>query len=227
MSDITVYGASLSPFVRKVLVAAAEKGLPCQNVSMGSRDIPAELRPHTPLGKIPFANIGGKWLADSTVICSYIESRWPTPALYPADAYERARALWFEEYIDGGAIPKVGPKTVVQRLIRPLLLGQPCDEAQVQEAIEKDLPPMWSYLDGQLAGRTWLVGESMSIGDIAVASFEVSLMHAGIEAEASKYPNVVRHRDALWARPSFAKLIAEEKSSIEKLKAAKGQPVGT
>ena len=39
-------------------------------------------------------------LADSSVICEYLEDRHPEPVLYPRDAVSRARARWLEEFAD-------------------------------------------------------------------------------------------------------------------------------
>ena len=42
-------------------------------------------------------------LPNSSIICDYLEHKYPKPALYPADAFERAKALWYEEYAGLGA----------------------------------------------------------------------------------------------------------------------------
>ncbi|QNN23672.1 glutathione S-transferase family protein [Planctomycetales bacterium ZRK34] len=216
MSEITVYGLSVSPFVRKVMVVCAEKGLKAQNISVSPRSIPDELKVHSPLSKIPFAQIRSKWLADSSIICQYIEAIEPSPSLYPAEAYDRARALWFEEYIDSGAIPNVRQITF-QRLVNPLLLGVPSDESVVAETVANDLPPLLDYLEGEIGDREFYVGDQLSIADIAVASFLANIMHARVDLDAARWPNVIRHRDAMWQRPSFAKLIEQETHTLKAL----------
>jgi glutathione S-transferase len=64
MSDILLHGAGGSPFVRKVRIVLAEKGLAYEHVptvpvtdpppGLPFPGITPELRPKTPLGKIPF-----------------------------------------------------------------------------------------------------------------------------------------------------------------------------
>ena len=39
-------------------------------------------------------------LTDSSVICQYLEDKYPTPSLYPADIVKRAQARWLEEFAD-------------------------------------------------------------------------------------------------------------------------------
>ena len=39
-------------------------------------------------------------IPDSTVICEYLDDRYPDKSLYPADPAQRARARWLEEFAD-------------------------------------------------------------------------------------------------------------------------------
>jgi glutathione S-transferase len=55
----------------------------------------------------PVLELDGRAIADSTAIIAALEERWPTPALYPADARERRRALELEERFDEEAGPPV------------------------------------------------------------------------------------------------------------------------
>src|SRR5215831_7392353 len=103
----TVYGISLSPFVRKVRVALAEKGVAYEHDPVIPVNVSPEYRKKSPLGKIPAFEDGDKTLADSSVICAYLDRVHPKPALYPSDPYDYARALWFEEYADGGLVPVI------------------------------------------------------------------------------------------------------------------------
>ena len=81
-------------------------------------------------GKIPAYRDDKGVLADSSVICAYLERTNPTPQLYPSDPYAYARALWFEEYGDGGLVPVFGPNVFFQRIVQPRFFNQPTDEAE-------------------------------------------------------------------------------------------------
>src|SRR5512143_38503 len=90
----TVYGANASPFVRKVRVVLTEKNIPYELEPVFPGPMaPPEFRTLSPLNKIPAFRDGDRTLADSSVICAYLERTHPTPALYPSDPYEYARAL--------------------------------------------------------------------------------------------------------------------------------------
>lgn len=207
----TVYGVNASPFVRKVRVVLAEKNVPyeLEPVMVGPM-MPADFRTMSPLGKIPaYKDDAGRVLCDSSVIAAYIEKTHPTPALYPSDPYDYARALWFEEFADGGMVAVIGAKIFFPKVVAPRFFGRPCDEAAVQKAIDEDLPPLFDYLESQLDGP-FLVGTSLTIGDIGVLSQLVNLAHAGVGVDAARWPKLAAYVAAGHARPSFKACIDEE-----------------
>src|SRR5262245_55656969 len=95
-----VYGVPLSPFVRKVLLLLEFKGIAYENelVMPFSRD--PNFLSKSPLAKIPAYEDEYVTLCDSTVICQYLDDKYPQSPLYPRNRVEKARALWFEEYSD-------------------------------------------------------------------------------------------------------------------------------
>ena len=89
----TVPGAPLSPFVRKVTVA--------MNLKQVSYDLDHTVSPFglpdgfdklNPLKRIPVVKHNDKVLADSGVICRYLDKTCPEPALTLTDLYLQARA---------------------------------------------------------------------------------------------------------------------------------------
>ena len=101
---LIVYGANMSPFVRKVRVVAGRKGRRLQLEQVNPFAPPPEFLKISPLKRIPVLRDTDlpepNTLPDSSVICDYLEHKYPSPALYPAEPFARARALWFEEYAD-------------------------------------------------------------------------------------------------------------------------------
>ena len=205
-----VYGVSASPFVRKVRIVLAEKGLDygIEAVFPGPQ-APPEFRKLSPLGKVPAFRDGDRVLADSSVICAYLERVQPEPSLYPTDPYDYARALWFEEYGDGGLVSVVGPKIFFKRIVGPRFMGQPCNEAEVQQTIDTELPPYFDYLESQVTGD-YLVGNRFTIGDVGIASQFVNLKEAGVTVDAKRWPKLAAYVQNMFARPSIAPLIKEE-----------------
>jgi glutathione S-transferase len=95
----------LSPYVRKVRIATALKGLEDRielvQVDTNPLDNP-EITKANPLGKIPALVIEGDTaIFDSHVICEYLDSLAPTPALFPKGGVERVRTLTLGGLADG------------------------------------------------------------------------------------------------------------------------------
>lgn len=205
-----VYGSSLSPFVRKVLVALHEKDVPFEHRPVAPQASDPEFRAASPLGKIPAIDDDGFRLADSSAILHYIECRHPAPTLLPAEARAGARARWFDEYADTECAPRL---TVPfrERILKPRFFKVACDEALVQRTIDEAFPPVFDYLETQIDGP-YLVGESFSIADIAVASPFHNLRIAEAEVDAARWPKLAAWVAATLGRPSFAAAIAAAKA---------------
>jgi glutathione S-transferase len=85
---LKILGANLSPFVRKVRVYLAEKNIPYELEPVNPFTAGPEYCKISPLGKIPARQDGNVTLADSSVICAYLEKKHPQPTLFPADPVE-------------------------------------------------------------------------------------------------------------------------------------------
>jgi glutathione S-transferase len=209
----TVIGASVSPFVRKVRAFLAEKGIAYDLDPVIPFNVSPEFKKISPLGRIPAFRDGSVTLCDSSVICAYVERTHPEPALYPADAYEYARALWFEEFADGGLTPTLG-KVFFQKIIAPRFFKQAPDETIIRKVLDEEAPPLLDYLEGQLGAAPMIVGTHFSIGDIGLASPFVNFRHAGHGVDAARWPKLARYVAGIHARPSFKALIEEEATAF-------------
>jgi glutathione S-transferase len=196
-----VYGSSLSPFVRKTLVFIAEKGLTAERKPLPPHDPFPEFRACSPLGKIPGFEEGNFRISDSSAICHYLERKYPAPPLFPASPEDFARTIWYEEFADTSLVSAAGAvffNLVVKRLMR---LGEP-DMAAVETALKDGLPPLFSYLESQVAGP-YLVGDALTLADIAVASPFVNLKLAGHPLDAARWPKLAAYLEPILARPSY------------------------
>jgi glutathione S-transferase len=215
-SKLKLTGAGLSPFVRKVRAALAEKGLAYEHDPMVPFGVPAEYRKKHPLGKVPLLEVDGRPLPDSSVICFYLERIQPQPALYPSEPFEQARALWLEEFSDAALMPAVGP-FFQQRVLTPLFFKKPGDEALVEKAAKETLPPLFDYLEAQLGGNDYLVGNRFTIADLSVGSVFVNYQHGKGTVDAKRWPAIAAYVERVHSRPSFKGLIEEDRRSLAQL----------
>jgi glutathione S-transferase len=209
-----LYGAPQSPFVMKVRIALEEKGLAYA------------IEPHAParhpLGKMPVLEDGEVVVPDSSVICAYLERKVPSPPLYPDDPAELARALFLEEYGDARMAEGMGA-IVLERFVKPNVLGVPTDEARLAEllagarerwlgnptaATGHPIPCVLDYLEAQLTGDRDSVLARFGIADVALGAHLAWLAPAGLAIDAQRFPRVARYHAALLARPSFKTALA-------------------
>jgi glutathione S-transferase len=87
---------ALCPYVQRVAIVLAEKGLAFERREVDLAHKPAWFLEASPLGKTPVLLVDGKPVFESAVICEYLEDTAP-PALHPADALQRAQhRAWME-----------------------------------------------------------------------------------------------------------------------------------
>jgi glutathione S-transferase len=87
---ITLYDADRCPYCARVRIALAEKGVEYETVEIDLDDRPSWIYEKNPLGRVPVLEEDTFVLPESAVINEYLEERYPEPALWPADAAERA-----------------------------------------------------------------------------------------------------------------------------------------
>lgn len=93
-----------SPYARKCRALAIEKGIESkiEIVTASPMSNPPELQAANPLGKVPALVLAdGTCIADSPVICAYLDSLSDAPRLVPADPVARLDALTREALADG------------------------------------------------------------------------------------------------------------------------------
>jgi glutathione S-transferase len=207
---MVVYGSSVSPFVRKVLVALFEKGVAFEHRPVGFHAADVGFRAASPLGKIPAIEDDGFRLADSSAILDYIESRHSEPALIPTDPRSAARARWFDKFGEC-ELTRQALIPFVERFLKPRLFKVDGDEALAQRAIDTGLPPLFDYLEAQIDGP-YLVDGAFGLADIAVAAPFHNLRLAKVAVDPARWPKLAAWTAATLERPSFAAAIAAAKA---------------
>lgn len=205
-----VYGALLSPFVRKVCVVAAEKGIAYELVMLSPGGADPDFNAASPFGKIPAIRDGDYTLADSSAIAVYLEAKHPAKPILPADPQARGRAMWFDEFADT-VLAAAGLKIVFNRLVAPKLLKLPYDEAIALQG-EAELPRLLEYLESEAPENGWLAGD-FSLGDVAVASVLRTMTYVGFGPDAAKYPRTAAWYERVRQRPGW-QAVAEQEAPI-------------
>ena len=215
---LILYGSNLSPFVRKVRVLLIEKGVDYTLNQINPFRQPPEFSAISPLKRIPVLRdtdvAEPNTLPDSSVIADYLENKFPEPALYPKSHFARARALWFEEYADGGLFPVIGTGLFFERVVKKFQRGV-TDTALCARTVQESLPPFFDYLENEIRGKSFFVDDRFTIADIAVASVMANYRHSGEALNAARWPHFAGYVEKILSRPSFLAVLAEEQKLVD------------
>jgi glutathione S-transferase len=211
-----LYGSSLSPFVRKVLAFGAEKGLEFEMRQAGIPSPSDEFLEASPFRKMPALRDGDFTLADSSAIVHYLEAKHPEPALIPSEPTLRGKTIWFDEFADT-ILVACGAKIFFNRIVAPRFLGREGDLGAAEAAELNDLPPILEYVERVVPGdEGYLVGDRLTLADIAVASPFANFRHSETKVCPERYPRTVAYVDRILSRASLAPLVEQEAAFLAK-----------
>ena len=209
MQRVQVIGSYLSPYVRKVLVVLDLKGIPYEVdpiVPFFGNDRFSQI---SPVRRIPVLVDDQVTLADSSVICQYLEDRYQQPMLYPTNIVERARARWLEEYADSRMGEVFIWRLFNQVAIKPAVWGEETDKVAVEKTLQEDMPRVLDYLETQVPTERFVFG-SVSIADISIACFFRNAAFAGFQVDPARWPRTATFVERVLRLDSFEKLKAIE-----------------
>ncbi|QGP80487.1 glutathione S-transferase family protein [Sphingobium sp. CAP-1] len=196
MAGIILHQLEISPFCDKVRRVLAYKGLDYAVHNVPMADL-GKLKRLSPVGKVPILELDGRVLHDSSDICRALDLHTPQPALFPQDPQARALVHLLEDWADESLyffemtmrftwpydrkrwvseILKYD-NALMRRVARPLVpyltrkQGTAQGLARRSEAdILAELKRHARTLGTLLDDRDFLVGESLTLADIAVVS---------------------------------------------------------
>jgi glutathione S-transferase len=164
---------SIGPNPRVVKMFMAEKGVDIPRVEVdlraGENRQPAHLA-RNPSGQMPTLELDdGRYLAEVTVICEYLEERHPRPPLIGSSAEERAMTRMWTRRID-------------LQIVEPMLNGFRAAEGfnffkermrllpQAAADLKTLAQERIAWLDGLIAGRDYIAGDRFTLADILLFS---------------------------------------------------------
>lgn len=208
-----IFGASISPFARKAVAFAREKGIDIEHRPVPPHADDEDFKAASPFGKIPGLIDGDYYLSDSTAIIHYIEAKHPEPALIPNEPQARGRVIWFDKFAD--TILVSGPAgTIFFNRVAAKFFGVEGDLAAAETAEKEGLPPVLDYLEAAISNRDWLVGDTLTLADIAVAGPFKNLEYARAAIDWDAYPKTKAYTERVLGRESFAELLAMDQAMV-------------
>jgi glutathione S-transferase len=207
MGALVLHQFEVSPFCDKVRRVLHLKRRRYETREVPPTETLVRLRRLNPVGKVPVLEHGEKVIADSSDIARYLDEVFPDPPLYPEDPRERALGhvledwadeslyfyeLWFRFGLEENAgewsrrsteseppLLRRATRRALPTLMRNVLKSQGLGRKPPQKVLE-EFDRHLASVDAWLGDdRDWLVGDRLTIADIAVYSQLVCAAETG------------------------------------------------
>lgn len=212
-----IYGLPISIHVRKVILAARLKGIPFTLdvvIPAMPGNPPANWREISPTGLIPVIEDDGFRLGDSTAIVGYLDRKVPEPAVLPAGGRAFGEALFLDAWAGGVLFRDVVNPILRNQVVRPKFYNQPGDEGEIEAALAK-AAEAFAYLEGR-ASEDFLVGDSLTIADLAVVSNLIVFHYLGRRIDP-RFPRLETYFRRSLDRSPIRETFAEEAPFADKM----------
>lgn len=194
---------------QKVLITMFEKNLSWQTKRVDlfkNEQYDAEYLKYNPKGVVPTLVNDGQVIVESTLICEYLDDTFPVPSLVPESPYGRSQMRLWSKHIDEGLFEatreisfsamfrdKLRNMSEEQRQIRFRNIGDPARSARFMSTYEHGtespyvfygiaaFEKLFRHMSEVLTeGREWLVGNTLSLGDINLMPFVARLEYLNL-----------------------------------------------
>lgn len=216
---LKIYGAPISVHTRKAIVTALLKNLPYEVIPVVPvipGNPPANWKELSPTGRIPAITDGDFTVSDSAAICAYLDRIHPAQPVYPQSARELAQVLSLEAYASERLFRDVVRELFHEVFVYPKIHNRPADPANIERVLTQVLPEVFGYLDERAAGG-WLVGDRLSIADIAVVSNLLTLDYCGFDLDRRRYRHLAALFDRVFALPAMQQALRAERPVVESM----------
>ncbi len=243
----------MSPCSQKVHIVLHEKKLDWKTIDVdlpAKANLEADYLALNPLGVVPTLVDKQQSVIESSIICEYLEDKFPTPSLRPTDPWLVARMRFWMKHIDNKVHPSCGalqwPLVMADKLKK---LSEAEQEAAINRVIEKprrerqrrllrlgyDAPDVEDAIktyqatiadmEQELGRQPWLAGDSFSLADAAMAPYFQTLKQFGWAQWYARFPRVNDWYLRVSERDSYQRGITAD-FSAEKLGdlALRGEP---
>ena len=162
---------SFGPNPRMLRMFLAEKGLQLDMVEhdlLAGENRQSEYINKNPGGQMPALELDdGTILAETVVICDYLEELFPTPALIGTTAKERAEARMWNRRIE---------QKITENIYSGFRYGEGIDMfksrmrclPEASDGLKAAAQDGLAWLDKQMAGKTFICGDRITIADLVL-----------------------------------------------------------
>jgi glutathione S-transferase len=205
-------GFRLSNYVNKVRIALLEKGVPFEEDPGCNPSQKDEWLARSPIGKVPILELdGGRRLAESEVICEYLEETYPQKPLLPRDPYERAKVRELVTFIE------LHLELVARRLYGEVLFKTSILSEEAKRAVEKDLGKGIRAFKALAKFSPYMAGPELTLADcaafVSLPLVSLATKHAYGRDFLEDIPQLKPYLKMLGERPAFARVQEDRKQA--------------
>jgi glutathione S-transferase len=209
---ITLYDSPFSPFARKVRMALEHKGLNYEAVDGLLRSNHHALKAVNGRIEVPALVDGDIIVVNSPDILAYLDDRYPTRCIYPAEPAARVHARAWERVADTYVDPILIDISYWKWAERPDKMPE-----GLLEAARADMRLIYAALDGELAHRQFVSGP-LSAADIALFPHMASVRAMEVEFSTQEHPHLARWFKQMRALPICAADLRRARDYVVNLK---------
>jgi glutathione S-transferase len=232
-TSLVLYHAMHSTCSQKVRMVLHEKALEFDEVriDLGKKE---QLKPEylalNPNAVVPTLVDDGIPIIESSVICEYLDEKYPHNPLVPHDLLERARMRAWTHYIEEVAVgairvpsfnraflyrfdkldqtqfegEEINPRPVRRELFQRMGSPKGFSKQEIDRSLEQ-LTETCRRMDAAIAKQgPWLMGKQFTLADVLVMPSIDRMADLGLShIWDGKYPNVSAWYERLQARPAF------------------------
>ncbi|MCX7381579.1 MAG: glutathione S-transferase family protein [Alphaproteobacteria bacterium] len=197
---------SVGPNPQVVRMFMAERGIEVPQTTVdlrGGENRRADYMAKNPFGQLPCLELDdGSFLAEITVICEYLDETTQGMSLIGANAKERAETRMWVRRIDLNIIEPLTNSLRFSKLLKLFesrihVIPQAADDLLI--TAQKNL----AWLNGQMAGKTWICGDRFTLADILLFVFIGFGGNFGVTLDPAN-TNLLAWVERVKARPSSA-----------------------
>lgn len=204
---LRLYHFPVCPFCRKVRVVLREKELAAElQVEEPWRRRP-EFVPLNPAVEVPVLEDGPLVVADSAVICEYLEDAYPDRPLLGATLEERAETRRLVAWFDVKFNREVTDLLWREKLVKRLKANTVPNSAAVRAGLA-NLRSHLEYVAYLIERRNWLAGDGFSLADITAAAHLSVVDYMG-DVPWDDFPESKLWYARIKSRPSFRPVLTD------------------
>jgi glutathione S-transferase len=207
---IKLCGFRISNYHNKVRIALLEKGVAFEEDENVKPSQEAGYLAQSPMGKVPYLEVDGTRIRESSAILEYLEDAFPHKPLLPNDPIERARVRELVIFIE------LHLELVARRMYGMLAGGKPVSD-ETRQRVEKDLAKGVRALQAVVKFEPFIAGKELTIADCA------AFVHLPLVTLVTRnffgrdfledIPPVKPYLKMLGERPAFAKVNEDRRAA--------------